>query len=253
MTSLTGQHTIENAHYRVTDRSGDRRPRRVVRQGTGPRLSPAPTRVGASASTSTSGSSRTRVASRSSGATSPPQDFGYGRTDTPWQRWTVYDGHRRRSRRSPTAARSITVEVEAAGHPPRPCTYILEIRSTRRLAIDWLLDKVHETGIEAVFVAFPFNLGAPNFRADVNGVPFTPDDDQLNGTVRDWYPVGRWVDVSDGEPRRDVTPLDAPLVHLGGITTGKWARVAGAGRPDAHVVGAAQPLDGQLQGEPGRR
>ena len=30
-------------------------------------------------------------------------------------------------------------------------------------------------------------------------MPFTPEADQLNGTVRDWYPVGRWVDVSDGE------------------------------------------------------
>ncbi len=67
-------------------------------------------------------------------------------------------------------------------------------------------------------------MGAPNFRADVNGVPFTPDDDQLNGTVRDWYPVGRWVGVDDGETSVVVAPLDAPLVHLGGITTGKWAR-----------------------------
>ena len=87
-----------------------------------------------------------------------------------------------------------------------------------------MIDKEHETGIEAVFIAFPFNLGSPSFRADVNGVPFTPNEDQLNGTVRDWYPLGRWVDVSDGERGVTITPLDAPLVHLGGITTGKWAR-----------------------------
>ena len=84
--------------------------------------------------------------------------------------------------------------------------------------------QTHETGIEAVFIAFPFNLGAPSFRADINGIPFTPDKDQLNGTVKDWYPLGRWVDVSDGERGVTMTPLDAPLVHIGGITTGKWAR-----------------------------
>jgi alpha-mannosidase len=58
----------------------------------------------------------------------------------------------------------------------------------------------------------------------VNGVPFTPEADQLPGTVRDWYPVGRWVDVGDGERGVTLTPLDAPLVQLGGITSGRWAR-----------------------------
>ena len=48
--------------------------------------------------------------------------------------------------------------------------------------------------------------------------------DQLAGTVHDWYPVGRWVNVSDGHRGVTVTPLDAPLIHMGGITTGKWAR-----------------------------
>jgi alpha-mannosidase len=87
-----------------------------------------------------------------------------------------------------------------------------------------VLDKEYQTGIEAVFIAFPFNLETPSFRADINGIPFTPNEDQLNGTVRDWYPLGRWVDVSDGNRGVTITPLDAPLVHLGGITTGKWAR-----------------------------
>ena len=31
-----------------------------------------------------------------------------------------------------------------------------------------------------------FALGTPSFRADLNGVACTPDEDQLNGTVRDW-------------------------------------------------------------------
>ena len=149
-------------------------------------------------------------------------DFGYGRTDTPWQRSTVSTVAVGEPRIAHGRA-TIAVDVTAPGIRCGRCMFALESR-TRSLAIDWLLDKEHQTGIEAVFVAFPFNLGAPRFRADVNGVPFTPEADQLHGTVRDWYPLGRWVDVSDGERGVTLTPLDAPLVHLGGITTGKWAR-----------------------------
>lgn len=149
-------------------------------------------------------------------------DFGHGRTDTPWQRSTVTAA----SVSTPEIAHgrvSISVKVEAAGIRTATCTFTLET-GNKSLAVEWLLEKEHELGIEAVFIAFPFNLGTPAFRGDINGIPFTPDDDQLNGTVRDWYPLGRWVDVSDGERGVTIAPLDAPLVHLGGITTGKWAR-----------------------------
>ena len=150
------------------------------------------------------------------------EDFGYGRTDTPWQRWSVSEVRLEEPILAHGRA-AITVEVAGPGIRRARCTYALESHE-RVLAVDWLLDKEHETGIEAVFVAFPFNLGAPRFRADVNGVPFTPEEDQLPGTVRDWYPLGRWVDVSDGQRGVTLAPLDAPLVHLGGITTGRWAR-----------------------------
>jgi hypothetical protein len=150
------------------------------------------------------------------------KDFGYGRTDTPWERSTVESVEVSEGRIAHGAA-SITVTVTGDGVRSARCTYRLQ-SGTKAVEIDWELDKIHELGIEAVFIAFPFNLGAPQFRADVNGVPFTPNVDQLNGTVMDWYPLGRWVDVSDSERGVTLTPLDAPLVHLGGITTGKWAR-----------------------------
>ncbi|MGH2562203.1 MAG: hypothetical protein ACRDJH_24345, partial [Thermomicrobiales bacterium] len=150
------------------------------------------------------------------------EDFGIGRTDTPWVRETastvkVHD---------PVIAHgrvAIAVEIDAPGIRRSRCVYSLET-GRKSLAVDWLLDKHHITDVEAVFVAFPFNLRTPAFRADVNGTPLTPERDQLHGTVRDWYPLGRWVDVSDGERGVTMTPLDAPLVHIGGITTGRWAR-----------------------------
>ena len=75
-----------------------------------------------------------------------------------------------------------------------------------------------------MFIAFPFNLGKPQFTIDLNGIPAKPNADQLDGAAKDWYPLQRWVDVSDGKRGVTLVPLDAPLVHLGGITTGKWAR-----------------------------
>ena len=92
------------------------------------------------------------------------------------------------------------------------------------MLIDWSIDKLDHPKAEAVFIAFPFKLDAANFLLDLNGIPAVPNDDQLDGAAKDWYPVGRWVDVSDGKRGVTLVPLDAPLLHLGGITTGKWDR-----------------------------
>ena len=63
-----------------------------------------------------------------------------------------------------------------------------------------------------------------DFTIDLNGIPSRPNADQLDGAAKDWYPLQRWVDVSDGKRGVTLVPLDAPLVHLGGITTGNWSR-----------------------------
>ena len=147
-------------------------------------------------------------------------EFGYGRTDTPFQRATV-SGAQVEPARIEAGRASLTVTVSAPGVAQGVCTYWLET-NTKTLGVDWALNKQHVTDPEAVFIAFPFNLSAATFRADLNGVPCTPEQDQLPGTVRDWYPLQRWVDVSDGERGVTLAPLDSPLVHLGGITTGRW-------------------------------
>jgi hypothetical protein len=116
---------------------------------------------------------------------------------------------------------AIAVHIRAPGIRQATCTFTLASRS-RELMVDWLLDKEHVTDPEAVFIAFPFNLERPTFRADLNGVACTPGHDQLPGTVRTWYPIHYWVDVSDGTRGVTMAPLDAPLVHLGGITTARW-------------------------------
>ena len=159
------------------------------------------------------------------------EDFGKRITDTPFRRETVTDvivdepviEH---------GEASITVHIKAPGVQGARCTYRLRT-GERALEVDWLLDKEHVTDVEAVFIAFPFSLDGAEFRTDINGLPITPDAEQLPGTVRDWYPIDGWVDISDGKRGVTLAPLDAPLVHLGGITTGRWAQTL---QPDGPTV-----------------
>ena len=132
-------------------------------------------------------------------------------------------GRDRCRRRSKRVAPRSRVRIDAPGVSSASVTYALDA-GTKSLAIDWTLDKLHHEDPEAVFVAFPFKLDEPRFTIDLNGIPSAPNDDQLDGAAKDWYPLQRWVDVSDGKRGVTLVPLDAPLVHLGGITTGKWAR-----------------------------
>ena len=150
------------------------------------------------------------------------ENFGHGYTDTKY----IREAPTKVTVNEPVIEQgivSISVDIEAKGIRGARCTYSLR-SGEKALAIDWLLDKEHHTDVESVYVAFPFALGDPHFRADINGLPLTPEKDQLNETVRDWYPVNRWVDVSDGARGVTVASLDAPMVQMGGITTGLWAK-----------------------------
>jgi len=149
-------------------------------------------------------------------------EFFTGHTDTPWRREvaskvtlgpaTIEQGRA-----------AITVTIEAPGVSAARVTYWLDAES-KSLGVDWMIDKLEHDKAEAVFIAFPFNLEGHDFLLDLNGIPVVPNDDQLDGAAKDWYPAGRWVDVSDGKRGVTLVPLDAPLLQLGGITTGKWHR-----------------------------
>jgi alpha-mannosidase len=118
----------------------------------------------------------------------------------------------------------IEVRIEAEGVRGATCRYALDSR-TKALQVDWTLDKQLVHPPESVYIAFPFAIGGETrYRADVNGVPITPDEDQLDGAVRDFTPLRRWVDLSSDDRGVTMVPLDAPLVQLGGINTGKAMR-----------------------------
>jgi hypothetical protein len=149
-------------------------------------------------------------------------DFFVGRKDTPWKR-SVAKKVRLGKPRVGEGRASIEVTIAAPGVAGATVTYALDA-GTKALSIDWMLDKLHNPDPEAVFIAFPFNLGKPQFTIDLNGIPAKPNGDQLDGAAKDWYPLQRWVDVSDGKRGVTLVPLESPLAHLGGITTGAWSR-----------------------------
>jgi len=117
---------------------------------------------------------------------------------------------------------AISVECKIKGVKQATCIYWLDA-AMKELGIEWEIDKEHVREAEELFIAFPYNLGKPEFRADVNGVAFSPDSDQLPGTVKDWFPIRNWVDVSDDSYGVTMAPIDAPLTQFGGITTSKAA------------------------------
>lgn len=93
----------------------------------------------------------------------------------------------------------------------------------KALHLDMVIDKEYVTRPESIYVMFPFALEQPTFHLDLNGVPLTPDAEQLPGSCRDWYGIQRWAEVGDRQTSIVLVPMDAPLVQVGGIQTGRQA------------------------------
>lgn len=144
-------------------------------------------------------------------------DFGF------WQQHPPFD------RRTPDTVRSIRtflepgyavaeVAVELRGCSAAALRIALPSRQ-RALHVDWHVNRLPVTDPESLYVLFPMKLDGQRYTLDVNGVPLAPDIDQLPGAVRDFYPLRRWADVSDGVRGVTLVTLEAPLLQLGGITT----------------------------------
>ncbi|MBK8048055.1 MAG: PAS domain S-box protein [Anaerolineales bacterium] len=150
-------------------------------------------------------------------------DFGVRFTDTPFRRagpsivellpaQVVPGGVTVEVRLAAPGARSVRVRYSLPDDEPS-------------LHIDMVVDKEQVTRAEAIYVVFPFAMENPTFHLDLNGVAMEPDSEQLPGSCRDWYGIQRWAEVGDATASVTLAPLDAPLIQVGGITTGRWAHV----------------------------
>jgi len=146
--------------------------------------------------------------------------FGTPRRDTPFRRYgpdqvTVGPAH------VDGIGVSVEVFVQAPGARSLRVRYSLP-HHEKALHIDMVIDKEHVTDPESIYIMFPTALHEPTFHLDLNGVPLTPEAEQLPGSCRDWYGIQRWAEVSDDQASIVLAPIDAPLVQVGGIQTGRW-------------------------------
>jgi hypothetical protein len=100
------------------------------------------------------------------------------------------------------------------------------------------LDKEETFDPEAVYFAFPFDVGAASsekgqspqgtvpldIRMEIAGADMAPGSEQLPGTTLDWQTAQHWVEFGGREARIIWSPVEAPLVQFGDINTGKWQK-----------------------------
>ncbi len=80
------------------------------------------------------------------------------------------------------------------------------------------VDKLPVRAKEGVHFGFGFNVPDGTVRMDVGWAAVRPELDQIPASCKNWFSVQRWVDISNDRFGLTWSPVDAPLVEVGGIT-----------------------------------
>ena len=96
----------------------------------------------------------------------------------------------------------------------------------KRVDLNYELDKEETTAKEALYIAFPFamEVNKGGLWLEYPDAITEPLKDQHSSACRDWYSVQRWLAASDGSATVVLSPLDTPLVTLGGMTGSTWPK-----------------------------
>ncbi len=96
----------------------------------------------------------------------------------------------------------------------------------KRIDVRCELEKEETTAKEAVYIAFPFamDVSSGGLWLEYPDAITEPLKDQHSSACRDWYAIQRWLAASDGSETVELSPLDSPLVTLGGMTASTWPR-----------------------------
>ncbi len=112
---------------------------------------------------------------------------------------------------------SLIVESDAPG-----CRKLTrEIRvvdSADHVQIVNVVDKEDVREAEAVHFGFAFDVPGGVMRMDIPWAVIRPEEDQMPGACKNYFPVQRWVDLSNEQFGVTWATLDAPMVELGRIT-----------------------------------
>lgn len=94
---------------------------------------------------------------------------------------------------------------------------------SKKMELLYRMNKLENTNAEGVFIAFPFsteNEGQLLF--EVQGGVVYPGRNQLEGTASDWNTIQNFAAVKDNDSQIVFCSGDIPLVHFGGINTGRY-------------------------------
>ncbi|GIG35881.1 hypothetical protein [Cellulomonas pakistanensis] len=109
---------------------------------------------------------------------------------------------------------------------PTTTTTLTLYRDLDVVDLEVALVKPEVFGPESIHVAFPFRVADPELLLETAGAVYAAETEQLPDTSKDWYSIQHAVGVH--RPGEDGGVLwgavDAPLVQLGGLHTGEWAR-----------------------------
>ncbi len=84
-----------------------------------------------------------------------------------------------------------------------------------------VLDKKAVREKEGVHLGFAFNVHDGVMRMDIPWAVMRPEIDQIPGACKNWFSVGRWIDVSNAQRGVTWATLDVPMVMVGAITIDK--------------------------------
>ncbi len=105
---------------------------------------------------------------------------------------------------------------------PNIFTEIRLFNAEKKIEIVEDIDKTEVSSKEAAYFAFPFAMGQPQFRYEIQNGVVDPAKNFYPGAGHGWFSVQHWVSVEEDGISAALMPLDAPLVTLGDINRGEW-------------------------------
>jgi hypothetical protein len=94
-----------------------------------------------------------------------------------------------------------------------------------------IVDKEPVLSPESVHFGFAVNVSNGVLRMDIPWAIIRPEQDQLPGACKNYFTVGRWLDVSNDDIGLTCATIDAPLAEVGSINVD----VASPFQPDAWI------------------
>jgi hypothetical protein len=112
---------------------------------------------------------------------------------------------------------SLLIESDAPGCK-RLFREVRLVDGLHRVELINTVDKLAVRTKESVHFGYGFNVPDGVARMDLGWAVARPELDQIPGSCKNWFSVQRWVDIANDKFGVTWSPVDAPLVEVGGIT-----------------------------------